>query len=195
MASVVAVCNRALQKLGSSDRIVSLSDSSKHARAMNAAYESVRDKLLRDHPWNFAIKRAQLAASSTDPLFGKDNAYPLPSDFLRLLPPDPYDNLNSTDWQIESIEGSPAIVTDDDAPLEIRYIWRVTDPNAMDALFLELWATDLAFETCQEITGSNTKKEGVREDRKQIIRDAKRTNAIENVAAQPPEDVWVTARL
>lgn len=190
MASVVGVCNSALQKLGSSERITSLADNSKHARALNAAYESIRDKLLRATPWNFAIKRAQLAAAVTTPLFTKANAFPLPSDFLRLLPTDPEDNANTLDWQIES--GS--IVTNDDAPLEIRYIWRVTDPNAMDVLFLDLWATELALQTCLEITGSNTKKEALREDRKVILREAKRVNAIESEAPVPPDDTWITAR-
>lgn len=194
MASVVGVCNRALQKLGTSSRIVSLSDDSKHARALNASYEAVRDALLRDHAWNFAKKRVQLAASATTPDFGKANAFPLPANFLRLLAPDPGYNLNSHDWEIENHEGALAILSDDDAPIDVRYIERVTDPNLMDALFLELWATDLAFELCKEITGSNAGKEALRADRKRILSDAKRTNAIENVASQPPDDPWVTVR-
>lgn len=190
MASVVGVCNSALQKLGSPARITSLSDNSPTARALSVSYESVRDKLLRASPWNFAIKRAQLAASATDPLFTKDHAYPLPSDFLRLLPTDPEDNANTLDWQIES--GS--IVTNDDAPLEIRYIWRVTDPNAMDVLFLDLWAVELALQLCYEITGSNQKKAALLEERKTILREAKRVNAIESEAPRPPDDTWITAR-
>jgi hypothetical protein len=194
MASVVEVGNSALDKLGV-EVIVSLAQNSRNARAINRSYVRIRDRLLRQHPWNFAIKRAQLAASATAPPFGKANAFPLPSDFLRLLPPDPADNLNSLDWQIENHNGSLAILTDDGAPLEVRYIYRATDPNAMDALFLELWAVEIAFDICKEITNSNTAKESLREDRKQILAEAKRNNAIENVAGQPPMDTWITARL
>jgi hypothetical protein len=196
MSSVVGVCNRALQILGTSERITSLSDNSRNARAMNVAYEPIRDRLLRQHNWNFAIRRAQLAASSTEPLFTKANAFPLPSDFLRLLPTDPEDNLNCLDWQIESdADGARVIVTNDDAPLEIRYIYRVTDPNSMDSVFLELWATDIAAQTCKEVTGSTTLKSVIAEDRKEILREAKKANAFESTAQQPPEDPWVTVRL
>ena len=193
MSSVVDVCNSALQKLGA-DRIASLSDNNKNARAVNNAYARLRDKLLRQKAWGFAIKRAELAASSTDPLFGPAKQYPIPSDFLRLLAPDKEANLNSLDWRIERGPAGRVIVTEDGAPLQIRYVSQVTDPNEMDALFLELWAVELALDICQEITGSNTKKEALREDRKLIMSEAKQVNAFESTAAEPPEDTWVTVR-
>lgn len=193
--SEVQICNRALEHLGTSERITSRTDNSRNARAMNLVFDDLRDKLLRDHPWNFATKRAQLAASADAPLFTKANQFPLPSDFLCLRPTDPEDNLNDLDWQIEASEdGTPVIVTNDDAPLEIRYTYRVTDPNFMDVSFRELLAIEIAFATCREITGSNAAKEALREDRKTVLREAKHTNAIENAAQQPPEDPWVTVR-
>lgn len=194
MASVVEVCNSALQKLGA-DRISSLSDSNKNARAVNSAYARLRDKLLRQKAWGFAIKRAELAASSTDPAFGPAKQYPVPSDFLRLLAPDPEANLNSLDWRVERGPSGRVIVTEDGAPLQIRYVSQVTDPNEMDSLFLELWAVEIALDICQEITGSNTKKEALREDRKTILTEARQVNAFESVADEPPLDTWITARL
>ena len=185
MASDVEICNRALQKLGSA-RITSLSDDSPEANAVNACFEILRDAEYRKHPWNFAIKRAQLAADTTDPLFGPAAQYPLPSDFIRLLP----SNDSDLDWRIEN----GAIVTDWGAPLEIRYIYKVTDPNKMDILFRESLSTMIALELCEKLTQSNTKKEGLRVDYKQIISDAKKTNAIENIAQDPPDDSWVTER-
>lgn len=194
MASVVQVCNRALQKLGTSERISSLTDNSRNARAVNLVHEDVRDKLLRKYTWNFAKRRAQLAASAVAPVFGPARAFPVPSDFLRLRSPDPEDNLNTNDWRIERHSDAVCVLTDDDAPLDVPYIAQITDPNLMDPLFRDLWATEIAFETCQEITGSNTKKEALRKDREGILRDAVRTNAMENPADVPPEDTWVTCR-
>lgn len=194
MASEVEVANSALGKLGQ-DRITSLGDDSPAARSCSAAIARIRDKLLRGrNAWNFSIVRAQLAASATAPLFGKANAFPVPADFLRLLPLDPVDNLNTNDRQIESHEGSRAILTDEDAPLDVRYVRRVTDPNEMDSLFLELWATDLALDICQDVTGSNTKKEALRADRKTILDEAKAVNAYESVAPVPPTDTWISRR-
>jgi len=189
MASVVEMCNRALQKLGAK-RITAITEDSVNARACNTAYNPIRLAELRAHPWACATKRAALAASSTDPLFVKQNSYPLPSDYVRLLPNDDGYNYNSLDWQIEA--GN--IVTDDNAPLNIRYIYDLEDPNIMDALLREALSCRLALELCEELTQSNQKKESLRLDYKDAIREARRVNAILNIAAKPPEDEWVTVR-
>jgi len=190
MASEVDICNRALQKLGA-ERITSLSEDSRNARACNAAYSTVRDALLRAHPWNFAIERAELAADATEPAWGRANAFQLPSDFLRLLPNYPEDAVNSTDWQIEGQK----IYTDDDAPIYIRYIKRTTDTATFDPLFVEALSAKMALELCEEITQSNTKKSDLKDDFKTMILEARRNNAFENIAAESPTDTWITGRL
>jgi hypothetical protein len=86
-------------------------------------------------------------------------------------------------------------LTNDDAPLHVRYIAKIDDPNTMDSLFREALATDMAYELCEEITQSNQKKMALLEDKKGVIAEAKLRNAIENVAQQPPDDDWITKRL
>lgn len=189
MASTVEICNRALQKLGAS-RIVALTDNSPNARACNLAYIPVLYSELRKHSWSCAIKRAELAALSTAPLFGKTNAFQLPADFLRLLAPDPEENLNSHDWQIEQNK----IYTNYSSPLQIRYIFKLEDAEIMDDLFREALSAKLAMEMCEEITQSNTKKQLLRQDYIDAIREAKRVNAIERPALDTPEDTWLTVR-
>jgi hypothetical protein len=56
--------NRALQKLGVK-RIVSETETSKNAAAVNACYDILRRAELRRHTWKFTIRRAKLN-SSTD---------------------------------------------------------------------------------------------------------------------------------
>jgi hypothetical protein len=190
MASDTEIANRALQKLGAK-RITSLTQDHKNARSMNVAFIPVREAILRAHPWAFAIKRAQLAASATAPDFGPAQAFPLPSDFLRLLHPDLETNYNNLDWKIEGRE----ILTEDSAPLDIRYIYRVEDPNTMDPIFRELFSSTLALELCEEITQSNTKKDFLKRELKDILSEARRTNAIEKIRSdEPPEDTWLTVR-
>jgi len=193
--SEVSICNLALQKNGSG-RIVSLTEDSPQARECNACYEAMRDLELRKHRWAFAIKRAALAADATAPAFGPVNYFTLPSDFLRLLEPDEATNFNTLDWRIESnAVGAKAIATNDSAPLEIRYVWRVVDPTVFDAAFVEALACRIASQTCEKLTQSNAKKAGVQEEYKDAIREARRTNAIEGVSAESPIDTWITARL
>ena len=191
MASDVSICNAGLALLGAG-RITSLTENSVAARTCNEAYERTRDAELRGHPWGFAIKRVQLAADATAPIFGKTNSFTLPSDFLRLLEPDP--NSNDNDWMIENNNSGISIVTNYDAPLNVRYIARITDANVMDALFREALSASLAAEMCEALTQSNTKKQIAESIRSAKIREAKRVNAIERPAQTPPEDIWVTAR-
>ena len=189
MASEVQIANRALQILGAK-RITSLTEDSRNARAVNACYETLRDAELRAHPWAFAITRASLAASATAPAFHKERAFPLPSDCLRLLAPDPDYVVNSQDWIVEGRE----ILTNDAAPLKIRYVKRVTDPNEMDTLFRETLSARMAVEMAEEITQSNSKKQDAQAMYMTKIAEARRVNAIEQIAAKPPEDKWVTVR-
>jgi hypothetical protein len=189
MASETSICNRTLQKLGAK-RINSLTEDSPNARSCNTAYEARRDALLRKHRWRFSIKRAQLAASTTEPDFGPAAIYPLPADYLLLIDPDPESNFNDRDWQLES----DGIHSDASAPLEIRYVAKITDPNAMDPLFREALSADMAVELCEEITQSNTKKASLVEDLKDALAAAKRANAFESIAQDSPEDTWISVR-
>lgn len=189
MASVVGICNRALQLLGAT-RISTIDDDSKTARACKAAYEPVRDSEIRSHPWSFAIARAALAADAETPEWGRAYSFTQPSDCLAVLNPYPESNSQSHDWEIEGRK----ILTNDAGPLYVRYLKKITDPNEMDALFREALAHKLADAICEELTQSNTKKASLENGYELIIRRAKKANAIERVSAQPPEDYWVDVR-
>ena len=185
MASEVGICNRAIQRVGGT-RIASLSDGSKAARECSIAYEPSRDALLRSHPWSFSILRARLAAGSTAPAFGPALAYTWPTDALRILFTNDFDN----DWIVEGRK----ILTDWAAPLDIRYVSQITDPNAMDALFREALAMKIAHAICEPITGSNNKQASIRQDFIDIIAEARRVNGIEKLADTSPESNWIAVR-
>jgi hypothetical protein len=114
----------------------------------------------------------------------------LPADYLLLIDPDPEANFNDRDWQLEN----DGIHSNESAPLEIRYVAKITDPNAMDPLFREALSADMAVELCEEITQSNTKKASLVEDLKDALASAKRANAFESIAQEMPEDTWISVR-
>lgn len=190
MASVVGICNSALLKIGATT-IQSLTEGTRNATACAQAYEPVRDRLLRAHPWAFAATRAELPALADAPAFGPALAYQLPVDFVRLLRPDERENFNDLRRKIE--DGK--ILTDEAAPLHIRYVKRVTDPNAMDPLFREVLAVELAIDIAEPITQSNTKRAALLAERARLIAEARKAQAFEAPPANPPEDTWLTARL
>lgn len=188
--SEVSICNLALQKLGAT-RITSFDDDTTEARECSLAYEPMRDRELRAHRWSFAIARDSLAEDTDAPDFGPASQFTLPSDFLRLLPKDPEEDYESREWRIEGRK----ILTSDSAPLEIRYVRRVTDPNEFDALFIDALACRIAFQLCEKITQSNQKKAGISEEYKTAIREAKQANGIEVPSTLPPDDDWIVTRL
>lgn len=189
MASVVGIANRALQKLGVQG-ITSLTENSRNARAVNAAYDSVRTEELEAHPWNFACARGTLPADSPPPDWGRANTFTVPSNFLRLLPDYEERLRGDDDFQIEGRK----ITSNFQAPLEIRYIKDVTDPNVMTPLFREVLACKLAIEMCEQITGSNSKLANVQAQYDLAIRKAKRTNAFQNRPAMSPDDTFISCR-
>jgi hypothetical protein len=134
MASSTDIVNEALRLL-KAERITSLTDGSNNANKANDIYEEVRDTLLRGHNWNFATKRQKLALSATAPTFEFDNAFPLPSDWIRTISVHDNDAGSGTVlYREEEVAGQGAIVTSADE-LWIRYVYRVTDPNRMASDF------------------------------------------------------------
>ena len=188
MASVVEICNRALDKLGEPP-IVSLADDVKASRACNRVFAPVRDSVLRDHPWNCAIARVMLAADALTPAWGFARAFPLPIDCLRVLTvaPEPGPQPH---WIVEG----RAILTDAPAPLAIKYLRRLTDPNLFDPLLSEALAARLAVELCEALTQSNTKRQMLVNDYDAIVVRARSADAQEGVPPALAESPWVTAR-
>lgn len=188
--TIVGICNRALQKLGA-QKITVLTENAKGARACANCYEEMRDSLLRKHLWNFAVKRSTaLPAVSPAPTWGRANEFELPTDFIRLANQYAEDNTLTIDHEIEGQK----IVTNDGAPLYIRYVSRVTDPVVMDPLFREALATLMAIEMCEDLTQSNTKKAALKTEFEDAIAEARKANAFERRSQKIPESEWVTTR-
>lgn len=197
MASEVAICNQALVKVGAS-RITSLAEESKQARTLSAIYSIKRDAELAANPWTFAIKRAQIPASSTAPVFGWAYAYPLPSDYLALVEVGEdftfYDSDSGALFAIETdSNGSLSILTDQTSPLNVRYVYRVTNTGLFNSLFVEALACRLAAEVCEELTQSASKKEALWLEHRRALREARRLNAIEQPPRKNPPTSWERA--
>lgn len=191
--SAVAIANRALQKLGAS-RIESFEQDHPNARSMKTVYAPTRDRLMRRYAWNFAIRRASVAADATETLWGGLNRFLKPNDFARLLrdtEAGSNEDNNRHNWQIEG----NYIITSDDAPLEFRYLAKIEDTALFDPIFDEYLATTMAYEACEDITGSSQKRDLLKMDMQDILLEARQSNAFENDADVPLEDDWLLARL
>jgi len=197
--SEVSICNRALFKLGA-ESIQALNDNTNRARVMNMFYQKVRDAELRRRRWRFSIKRDSLAALATAPISDFQYQYQVPNDFLRLLEGGDIVQLadlsdfRTSSNQLYSLEGR-AILTNLGSPLKIRYVARIDDPNTFDTAFAEALASRLAYEGCEKITQSDSKRQLAMADYKTAISEAIKANALELSSESIGDDSWVLARL
>jgi len=145
MASVVQICNGALNQLGATT-IISLTEDSKNARLCNARYTQVRDALFRSHPWNCLQKRLELAADTATPAWGFSYQYTLPADCLRLLVILDYDS----NYRVEGRK-----ILSNTSTMKILYVGRITDPNEYDELLRETLSAALGADIAYGVTSSN----------------------------------------
>lgn len=193
-ASEVTICNLALAALGA-DRIADLGDDSQPARLCSVFYEPGRDAVLRAYPWNFAIRRAALAALSDAPAWGFDRQYQLPEGpspeyCLRVLEVDQADDRNAPFL----IEGRK-ILTDIEAPLYIKYIARVTDPAQFDAAFIRALAARLAVDLAYPLTASASMVEQVSKLYQAVMSEARIVDAQEGTPGTVSATDWIEDRL
>lgn len=185
MASVVDVCNRALDKLGHTP-ITSLGDGTAASSLCDRTWPIVRDRALRAYPWNFAIKRVTTAPDTTAPVWGFNYTHTLPSDCLYLI------EIKDTRPDEYVIEGGKIFTNE--SVLYLRYVRRIEDPNLFDALFTDAVASLMAYEMAEKLTQSNQKRELAYREYTEQMTQAKRTDAMENPVTEYREDSWIEAR-
>lgn len=144
MPSITDLCNDALGQIGSSF-ITALDDGTNPANLCNRFYPTVRDAVLRDHLWNFAMTRVALARNATAPVSEWTYGYTLPANCLRVVRLGLSDDIR---WKIEGRN----LVTDESSAT-ILYVARIEDPNIWDTLFYQALATRLASKLATPLTG------------------------------------------
>ncbi len=184
MSSEVEICNRALVKLGEKT-ILSLEDDSKPARTMNLLYVPTRDYVLRSHPWNFAIKRVELARNSADPVYDYAYSYKLPSDCLRVIIP------NREQWEY-AIEGNNLVSDYPDALL--KYVAQITDTNLFDVSFEEALACKLAAESAVTLTDNDARHKAMVQLYALAITQARTDDAMEDGPKWLTSEEWLDSR-
>lgn len=183
MPSVVEIANIALINLGETP-IASLNDDVKAARLAARRYGPVRDAVLRAHPWNCAMARAELAAAEPAPAWGPSRSYPLPTDCVRVL------RLQDHAASFR-IEGRRLLT--DGAP-RILYVRAVTDPNLFDPLLVEAIGARLAADLAHPITQSTTLVQVMWDLYRQKLQEARGVDGQEGSPEALIADVWLAAR-
>jgi len=183
--SVVQIVNNALVKIGA-NAILTLTEDSEAARAANLIYEQIRDACIRDHVWNFAVNRVELAQNSTAPAFEFSYQYNLPSDCLRVLQMENMD-------MFYQIEGGKLLTNEGTA--KILYLARVEDVNLFDSMFIEALSARIAAELAVTLAESNTLYSNMMEMYQRKLADARSMDAQESGYREIIADTWLDSRL
>jgi hypothetical protein len=192
MASVVDLCNSALNLLGAST-ISALTDDSKNARLCNQRYEPVRNRIFRSHAWNCLTKRVQLAQDSTAPVVEYSYAYTLPSDCLRVLKihTGATDSIESDiDYQVEGRK-----IKTNEGTVYLVYIALITDPNEYDVYLQEAISASLASDIAYAVTNNATLAKNYLEVADERLREARFIDATENSLGTIESNEFTDARL
>lgn len=182
MTSLLDIYNRALGHIGSDQQVQSPSERTKQAINCRTFYETCRDEVLVDFPWNFARRVVALAMLDEDPPPGWGYIFAYPSDCLKALrvtdvygarvPISPafgwYVDLQGR-WSLpigmpkipyqimQSTSGQKAVVCDLAEPF-LFYTTRVFDLNLFDATAVLLLSRKLACEIVSPMTGGDIRR-------------------------------------
>jgi hypothetical protein len=181
--SKVQIANLALIHVGG-QAITSLTENTNEARAVNQVYSLIRDAVLSDHPWNFAIKRIIPGLDAGTPIYGFTNRFDLPTDYLRLV----------------EIEGNPdykisgQFIETDGTVIKIKYVAENDNPVEYDAMFVTAFGLRLAATIAERLTQSSTLAEKLMEAYIQALRDAKSVDAQSDQPDDLETNEWLDAR-
>lgn len=168
------------------------------ANAMKAGFDVERDAMLRENPFNFAMRRVLLAASSDKPAYRFGYAYPLPAgrDYpeycLRVwVVGDDESRLDTDIWEV----AGRLLLTNQGPPLPVRYIARVINPAEWDANAVKAMSARLAWQYAYLATGSAAVAQAMEGLYRQRIESAMAMDAQEGTPEPYTENqTWVESR-
>jgi hypothetical protein len=185
----IDICNDALNRIG--DRLISsLDDGTPTADLLKNRYDVSRRKVLRSHPWKRLMKRATLAPLTTAPEFQWENAFPLPSDCLRLwLVVDNRDGAPINEWEFE---GSNILANE--TVLYIKYIRDEENVDLLDDSLNEVISLQLAKELAFSRSGDGSLYDRIENEYRIKFAEARSIDAKEDYQKTISATEWTNAQ-
>lgn len=196
MTSKLALYNAALREIGS-DRIAALTTQAERRYVLDDVYDGVIEQCLEAGQWKFAIRSAEIPASTTvTPAFGYAYAFSKPSDLIRLTAISASEQLEPS---LENYRDETGYWYADVDTLYTAYV--SSDPTY--GLDLSFWTPSfirfvelsLAERICLRLTQSDTKHDIVKKDLKVARKNARSLTAQAGPNKAPDsEGSWLEAR-
>jgi hypothetical protein len=175
------ICNMALSKIGDERSQIADFDTAtgKIKDQLVLHYEQTLKEVIRSHSWNCCKARVKLVASGSDPLFGFEYEFDLPTDCIRPLYLTPTNESERylrpmIDWSVEK-----RLVLANFSDVWLLYI-KQPDPGDMDALFAQAFYTLLASKLAVPIKGDRKIEQLLlQEYLNGVMPEARRVNSFE----------------
>lgn len=190
MPSDVEISNVALSLLGER-KLLTAFDGSGNSDLCQITFERVYKALQRIYPWKTLKTKAVLAASTTTPLFGRENSFPLPNDCAKLV--QVYDGetgVTSHPWELvgNNIETNIA------APLRILYIKYSANPDEWDTMLQDAVAYRMAGDMAESITNDGNKKASLYSAYDVVMKEARMADSQEQQSKNIGINSWDSSR-
>ncbi len=182
-SSDVAVCNLALDMLKESAiSILTGTGMTKTEELCARWYDLVRQSVLSAYNWNFALKSANIPYGGTPTVSDYSDYYVFPNEFLKLraiIDPDvPLGRLRY------EIQGKYLFYNyDGGASIPVWYTKDEADVTLYPALFIELFALELAIKLGKKLTARPSIMKDIKED----LVEARRLARAADSQARPPK--------
>lgn len=166
-SSEVAICNQALGWLGG-ELITSFSDNSDEAKLCSANYALLRDAVLEEREWTFAVERIELSRLAAVPKYGFNYQFQIPATVIRVLQVSRKGDSNgivgtterygtglgSYDEVLWLKEGTT--IRTNASEIYARVLQQVTDPTKHSPAFDQALAARIAMDLAIPLTNSRT---------------------------------------
>lgn len=196
MTDRLKLYNGALRKIGET-RLANLIENVKSRRALDNVYDEVVAGCLEAGWWNFAIRSAKLESTpSAETEFGREFIYDRPDDWVKTYSFCSDEHFYSPILDYQEI-GSRWVT--DYNEIYVQWVSNGTeyglDLGRWPQSFITYVQYALAFEICEDITGSSSKMEELFRLRKIAESDAKNSDALNDpVTRFPPAGRLVSSR-
>ncbi len=170
--SPVEICNQALGWLGG-DLIISLEDQTVEAKLCKANYEPLRNAVLEEREWTFAVKRLEPVELTALPVYGYDKAFQIPPEVIRILQVSRAGEVdsgilvegsfksatrggtgNGRETRIEWAREGDKILANNSARIFMRALVRIEDTTKFSPAFDQALAARLAMDLSIPLTSS-----------------------------------------
>lgn len=188
MATKTEVANFALGHIGDATITDVDAPTDEAGRVVDLWFDTARRRVLRLANWNCASKRVELAADAIAPIYGYNNRYLLPGDYIRLVKVE-----NSGPGAEHSIERK-YLLTNQGPSISIKYVFDELDVSQYDEDLVQSLALMLAYYISPKLAQSNTKRAELRKDAYAEAGEARDVDT----SGQAPQDLaggsWLRAR-